>query len=290
MSITSASGAGAGGAAGAGRAAGAGGAAGAGRASRSGASGGRCRGRAGLRRRRASQFPPFGVGLGGLPEQGHVAQQHDRRRHDHPPGRQPGEGEGARADDQDQQHAEQPSARGKHPLVLLVRRAAAGLPARRRAASLRHLSPHLHAGLTGLHARRRTGLGTRRYRSLRTRRTRRYRSLRTRRTRRYRASGRAAVRASTAASRRGAGSGTRLVSRRVRFRRGEVVLGPLASGTGGGIPPEPPGNEHASPDGDDGDVQYRAAQCPSPRGPPPGMAGAGRPGGGFHGPRVQAHC
>ena len=88
---------------------------------------GRFRGRTGPRRRRASQFPPFGVGLGGLPQQGQVAQQHDRRRHDHPPGRQLGEGEGARADGQDQEQAEQPPARGKHPLVLLVRRAAAGL-------------------------------------------------------------------------------------------------------------------------------------------------------------------
>ncbi len=71
-----------------------------------------------------------------------------------------------------------------------------------------------------------------------------------------------------------------LVGRRVRFRRGEVVPGSLAGGTGGtrdargGIPPEPPGDKHASPDGDDGDIQYRAAQRSSPR-----RGGARAPGG-----------
>jgi hypothetical protein len=84
-----------------------------------------------------SQFLPFGVGLGGLPEQDHVAQQHDGRRHDHPPGRQLGDRERARSDGQGHEQAEQPPARGQHPLVLLAARAAAG----DLAASRRHLRP-----------------------------------------------------------------------------------------------------------------------------------------------------
>ena len=121
---------------------------------------GRCRG-GGAGHAGGSHFPSAGVGLGGLPEQGQVAQQHGRRRHDHPPGRQLGEGEGARSDDQDQEQAEQPPACGKHPLVLLVPqtvaaprrllRSASGISRRAcgRAsvpASLRHLAAGLRPG------------------------------------------------------------------------------------------------------------------------------------------------
>ena len=49
---------------------------------------------------------------------------------------------------------------------------------------------------------------------------------------------------------------------KVAHRRDEVLAIPLASHR---VPPKPPGDEHASPDGDDGDVEYRAAQQSSPR-------------------------
>ena len=249
MSMTSASDAGTG----------ARGAAGTGGSGGNRGSGGRCRRRAGPRRRRGSQFAPFGVGLGGVPEQGHVAQQHDRRRHDHPPGRQLGDSEGARSDDQHQEHAEQPPPCGQYLLVLLVTGGAAGFPSRGLAASLRNLGSALSALLRpGFSAR----LGPDPSAA-------------------FRAGCRMGHRSRVLPPRPGRGLLAR--RRRVRFRRGEVVAGRLARGR---ISPEPPGNEHASPDRDDGDVQYRAAQCSSPRGPPLGAVSAGRPGGGFHGPRV----
>ena len=89
---------------------------------------------------------------------------------------------------------------------------------------------------------------------------------------RARASGQVRAAARRCASRRDRGRAPR--GRRVRLRRGESHGRSLEDCRG--VPPQPSGDEHARPDGDDRDVQYRAAQRSSPR-----RGGAGRPGGGF---------
>ena len=189
--------------------------------------------RGGRRGAGASQLTPFGIGLGGLPEQAHVTEQHDGRRHDHPPGGHPGERERAGPDGQHQQHAEQPPPRGQHLLVLLVPRPAAGdfSPdfARARGWGCVRVSGRTGArGVRRLLVARRARLETGRI---------------------------------FAAPRRGSGLRDNL-GLGLGFRRGEVLAIALASRR---IPPKPPGDEHASPDGDDGDVEYRAAQQSSPR-------------------------
>jgi hypothetical protein len=194
-----------------------------------------------------SQFAPFGVGLGGLPQQAHVAEQHDRRRHHHPPGGHPGERERAGPDGQHQQHVEQPPPRGQHLLVLTVPRPAAGTFRPGLGPGLR---PDLRPGLgPGLHPDLGPSRSPRRHPLLVARRTRR---------------GTGGI---LSPPRRGSGPRGDLglgacLGFRVRVRRGEVLAVPLASRR---IPPKPPGDEHASPDGDDGDVEYRAAQQSSPR-------------------------
>ena len=236
MSMTSASGTGAG-------VAGAGGAARL--AAATAAAGGGRRGAG------ASQFAPFGVGLAGLIEQGQVAEQHDGRRHDHPPGGHPGVREHAGRDGQAPAAcraaaaartapscAPGPAARRGKPPPASPPGSPPEAPAGPALAAPPPPAPPwaLHGAPDAPHALGAAGYVTR---------------------------AGCASRPGASSRRRSGGAVASATSAfRLRYQRGDILAVPPASRV---ISPKPPGNEHASPDGDDGDVEYRAAQQSSPR-------------------------
>ena len=66
-------------------------------------------------------LPPLGVGLGRLPQQEQVAEQHHRRWHDHPPRRHPRPRQQPGRNAQREEHDQQPPPRSQHPPVARLR-------------------------------------------------------------------------------------------------------------------------------------------------------------------------
>ena len=174
-----------------------------------------------------SHLGPLAVGLRRLAQHKQVPEQHDGRRHDHPPGRHLGARQPARRNAQRHEHQQQPPPRRQHPPVGRINRPRRNLIG--------------HASRTGKHGssaplRRRIHPPPRRRCRCRCRCRRRYRC-------RLRLSGRI-IRGPRRTGRRSLGIG-----------RGNRR-----------VPPQPPGNEHDGPDDDDRDVKDRATQQSSPRG------------------------